>query len=744
MILQIQQHKGGVLASEALAIALSVTPLYIQMSNSWEKVQSFLDMMDIQDLHSPLPSSVSTFSYSSSSNSDLQPLSVGATKWQVGDNAARQILSIVQPNADSEVRREVIIEYLQRLIEDTFGIKVLPFGSVPLKTYLPHGDIDLTAVNCYTSSEDLAAGICSLLENEEKYNITFQVKDVICVPAQVRIVKCTVDDVCVDISFNQTAGVYALYFFDQVDQIIGKDHFFKRSVILIKAWCYYESRLLGGYYGLISTYALETMILHVINLFHSKLPCPLAVLHKFLEYYSTFDWKSYCVGVNGLVLISSLPEIVVQPPLQCEKPLLKDEFIKSSKEATLSSLGLFGSQMPAFPVKFMNIFDPLRDDNNLGRSVSKGNFFRIRSAFSYAAQKLSDILMLPDEHIKNGLENFFKDTLEKNGKGKRADVDVPVPAYGSEFYACNNISDCLLSGINYGLWFHDQGVIYPVVPSTSQNQCVWNNQWPEIGYNAHYDQNFYYGTSFDPSPPSYYAGVNSFTLTNAAFAEENWKSRGTGTFIPNHDHFLRRNIVSEASVKERETWKKRESGKEVKNWREPESRKGFETVDSSARTPREANLSSDKVGNIGAFNYSIEEFPVLPGSKPELIKVKQLTCLEPAQVEEISASLDSLDLDSFKHSSPISLSLTEPSKHSDFDVSVNLDLVADPTVVVLDNQESSKIEEKPVIVVQPPLLEDNQEFPPLIRAAEPVITLRTDIYRAIERIEFMDVVDIEG
>lgn len=142
--------------------------------------------------------------------------------------------------------------------------------------------------------------------------------------------------------------------------------------------------------------------------------------------------------------------------------------------------------------------------------------------------------MLPDEHIKNGLENFFKDTLEKNGKGKRADVDVPVPAYGSEFYACNNISDCLLSGINYGLWFHDQGVIYPVVPSTSQNQCVWNNQWPEIGYNAHYDQNFYYGTSFDPSPPSYYAGVNSFTLTNAAFAEENWKSRGIGTFIPNH------------------------------------------------------------------------------------------------------------------------------------------------------------------------------------------------------------------
>jgi len=28
-----------------------------------------------------------------------------------------------------------------------------------------------------------------------------------------------------------------------------------------------------------------------------------------------------------------------------------------------------------FPVKFMNILDPLRNDNNLGRSVNIGNLF---------------------------------------------------------------------------------------------------------------------------------------------------------------------------------------------------------------------------------------------------------------------------------------------------------------------------------------------------------------------------------
>ncbi|KAL1133594.1 hypothetical protein V6Z11_A12G050800 [Gossypium hirsutum] len=89
--------------------------------------------------------------------------------------------------------------------------------------------------------------------------------------AVVKIVKCTVNDIPVDISFNQTAGLSALCFLEKVDQLIGKDHIFKRSNILIKAWCYYESRILGAHHGLISTYALETMILYIINDFYNIL-----------------------------------------------------------------------------------------------------------------------------------------------------------------------------------------------------------------------------------------------------------------------------------------------------------------------------------------------------------------------------------------------------------------------------------------------------------------------------------------
>lgn len=63
----------------------------------------------------------------------------------------------------------------------------------------------------------------------------------------------------------------------QVDRYIGRDHLFKKSIILVKAWCYYESRLLGAHHGLISTYALETLVLYIFHVFHSSLRGPLKV-----------------------------------------------------------------------------------------------------------------------------------------------------------------------------------------------------------------------------------------------------------------------------------------------------------------------------------------------------------------------------------------------------------------------------------------------------------------------------------
>lgn len=61
---------------------------------------------------------------------------------------------------------------------------MFPFGSVPLKTYLPDGDIDLTVLSHQNVEEDLARFVCKILENEDQ-DSKFEIKDVQYVPAQV-------------------------------------------------------------------------------------------------------------------------------------------------------------------------------------------------------------------------------------------------------------------------------------------------------------------------------------------------------------------------------------------------------------------------------------------------------------------------------------------------------------------------------------------------------------------------------
>lgn len=61
------------------------------------------------------------------------------------------------------------------------------FGSVPLKTYLPDGDIDLTAFsNSQNLKDTWALQVRDMLENEEKSeNAEFRVKEVQYIQAEV-------------------------------------------------------------------------------------------------------------------------------------------------------------------------------------------------------------------------------------------------------------------------------------------------------------------------------------------------------------------------------------------------------------------------------------------------------------------------------------------------------------------------------------------------------------------------------
>ncbi|XP_057869040.2 uncharacterized protein LOC131076031 [Cryptomeria japonica] len=373
----------------------------------------------------PQPNGNLTEEKESSSSANPNPSSIDGKLWALLEERASEIILCVHPTLKSEQRRNEVIDYVQRLIQGRIGCKVFPFGSVPLKTYLPDGDVDLTTFSSILNIEDKWANdVRAVLEGEETSKAAeFRVREVHYIKAEVKLVKCLVENIVVDISFNQLGGLSTLCFLEKVDRLIGKDHLFKRSIILVKAWCYYESRLLGAHHALISTYALETLVLYIFNRFHASLHGPLEVLYRFLDYFSKFDWENYCVSLQGPVSISALPVIVAEPPeTDGAELLLNEEFLKSCSDLYSVLPKSHDNQNRSLTPKSLNIIDPLRENNNLGRSVSKGNFFRIRSAFGYGARMLGKVLLASEEKIAEELDKFFQNTLLRHGKGQRPDV----------------------------------------------------------------------------------------------------------------------------------------------------------------------------------------------------------------------------------------------------------------------------------------------------------------------------------
>ncbi|TVU31824.1 hypothetical protein EJB05_23525 [Eragrostis curvula] len=352
------------------------------------------------------------------------PSSISPDAWRRFETAALAVVHKIQPTVSSQHLRAAIIDYVQRLFRFNAGCEVFPFGSVPLKTYLPDGDIDLSTFGSAISDENLANEVHAILLSEEQSKSSeFEVKDVQLINAEVKLVKCLVQNIAVDISFNQIGGLYTLCFLEKVDKQFGKNHLFKRSIILIKDWCYYESRILGAHHGLISTYALEILVLYIFHIFHKSLDGPLAVLYRFLDYYSKFDWDNKGISLFGPVFLSSLPELVTDPPNTHDDGfILREELLKEcAKNFSIPTRKSEKSERP-FAKKFLNIVDPLKQSNNLGRSVSQGNFYRIRSAFDFGARKLGKVLQVPNCSTVSEVNQFFRNTLKRNHTGFRPDI----------------------------------------------------------------------------------------------------------------------------------------------------------------------------------------------------------------------------------------------------------------------------------------------------------------------------------
>jgi hypothetical protein len=124
------------------------------------------------------------------------------------------------------------------------------------------------------------------------------------------------------------------------------------------------------------------------------------VLYRFLEFFSNFDWEKFCLSLWGPVPIRSLPDMTgnlyvslylinqlliksvpydhscyaAEPPRMDSGELLLDKsFLDKCSTAYGVAPRTQENQGQPFVSKHFNVIDPLRANNNLGRSVSKGN-----------------------------------------------------------------------------------------------------------------------------------------------------------------------------------------------------------------------------------------------------------------------------------------------------------------------------------------------------------------------------------
>ncbi|KAK1398756.1 hypothetical protein POM88_008619 [Heracleum sosnowskyi] len=131
--------------------------------------------------------------------------------------------------------------------------------------------------------------------------------------------------------------------------------------------------------------------------------------------------------IEGLPKSKRLPD----PPRKDGGDLLLNKVFLRACSTVYSVFpgGQENNELPFIP-KHFNVIDPLRANNNLGRSVSKGNFFRIRSAFAFGAEKLARLFDCPRENV-NGSSDVTNPLNSKKIQSAGREVKLQKSSHSS-------------------------------------------------------------------------------------------------------------------------------------------------------------------------------------------------------------------------------------------------------------------------------------------------------------------------
>jgi hypothetical protein len=209
-------------------------------------------------------------------------------------------------------------------------------------------------------------------------------------------------------------------------------YFYKRTLLLIKSWCYYEGNILGSNIGLLGSYALEVLVIYMFNNYKGKFNSELEAFFTFFNMISKINWENQIVTIYGIYDITTLSKY----ELNLENLLSSIEQDKEQK-IIYSEISEFVKQFERFndieKVQIFNIntktivlgkynmyiIDPIYNTNNLGKSVNFHNSSRIKELFDYMDIQCQDLIKLKTEKVSpyqyfNEISSLFSTLITSN------------------------------------------------------------------------------------------------------------------------------------------------------------------------------------------------------------------------------------------------------------------------------------------------------------------------------------------
>ena len=383
------------------------------------------------------------------------------------------ILDITGPSQQLEEVRETNFTIVKNIIFNVLNKNfpahnayILPYGSYPMKSYLKNADIDITIFLQSKEEEksivkeipiDLISNMILLIK--EEFEITnkkssFELfSEIKVINADIRLLKCKIKNISIDISVNNFSGIYKVVLIDYIEKQFknefnkknlfidnsfsdNKIQIFRRTLILIKSWCSFEGNLMGSNIGLMASYALEILVIYIFNIYYNSIYNEFDGFEKFFEFMDKFDWEKSIISLFGIFssndflkkLVNynavnqktNMNNVINEPfwylgnkkgkdlkTIDINKeeddnesenePLLKLNEIKKLISPINKSMGNIYLRKEGNIIngtnfeKLINILDPLNNHNNLGKSISFHSKMKMKKIISHMNKQLKYI-----------------------------------------------------------------------------------------------------------------------------------------------------------------------------------------------------------------------------------------------------------------------------------------------------------------------------------------------------------------